>query len=339
MKRAGNLLGRITARPNLLWATHRALRGKRDRADARQFVAHLDENLREMAELVAWDDYPVGRCTQFTIHDPKQRVITAPCFAERVLHHAIMNVCEPLLEGFLIHDTYACRRGKGRIAALQRSLRFSARFSRYLKLDIRKYFDSIPHVGLCQRLERRFKDEGLLALVWRILEGYSTAPGRGLPIGSLMSQHLANFYLGWFDRFVKEDLRRQGYVRYMDDCVIWGHTSTELQDVLERCRDFLDGELQLEIKATPSVGPTRHGFEFLGARVYPTHLKLGRRSRSRFRRRLGELEQAYERGEIDEQQLQERATALVAFTRAGGAKSWKFRTRVLQQLTVSGHGA
>jgi retron-type reverse transcriptase len=339
MKRAGQLLERIVDWSNLRWAVYRALRGKRDRADARAYVANLDDNLRQMAERVRAGDFPVGRCTQFTIHDPKKRVITAPCFAERVLHHAIMNVCEPVLEKFLIDDTFACRRGKGRVAALQRAVHFSARFPVFLKLDIRKYFDSVSHLVLCRRLERRIKDERLLALFWQILDAYHTSPGCGLPIGSLTSQHLANFYLGWFDRFVKEVLRAPGYVRYMDDCVLWGDNAQQLAESLVQCREFLQSELRLEVKPVPVIGPTRHGFAFLGCRVYPSHLKLNDRSRRRFRRRLFDLERAYELGQINEQTLQDRATALVAFTTAGGTKSWRFRTRVLQQLSVSGHWA
>ena len=336
MKRTGRLLERIVERDNLRLAFHRAVKGKRHRADAREFGARLEENLREMAAEVASGSFPVGRFSQFVIHDPKERLITAPCFAERVLHHAVMNVCEPLFEQFLIDDTYACRRGKGRIAALRQAVRFSRRFPVLLKLDIRKYFDSISHAVLQERLQRRFKDPRLLALFGRIIDGYQTSPGRGLPIGSLTSQHLANFYLAWFDRFVKESIGAAGYVRYMDDSVIWGATSGELRVVLARCEELLGAELQLAVKATPVIAPTRHGFEFLGCRVYPDHLKLNRRSRARFRGKLFELETAFARGELDEHGLQQRVTALVAFTTAGGTRSWKFRSRVLQRMPVSG---
>ncbi|MEY4179089.1 MAG: hypothetical protein RLY70_2663 [Planctomycetota bacterium] len=111
-----------------------------------------------------------------------------------------------------------------------------ARFPAFLKLDVRKYFDSVSHIVLCQRLERRFKDERLLALLWQILDVYHTSPGRRLLIGSLTSQHFANFYLGWFDRFVKEVIRSPGYVRYMDDCVLWGATSAERRQSLARTK-------------------------------------------------------------------------------------------------------
>lgn len=339
MKRAGRLLEQIVERDNLRLAFHRAVRGKRDRPDAREFGARLELSLREMAIDVLSGEFPLGRCSQFTIYDPKERLITAPCFAERVLHHAIMNVCEPYFERFLIDDTFACRRGKGRIAALHRAMHFSRRFPSLVKLDIRKYFDSIPHEVLKDRLERRFKDPRLLELLGRIIDSYQTAPGRGLPIGSLTSQHLANFYLGWFDRFVKQALGAAGYVRYMDDSVIWGDGSADLRQVLSRCEQFLADDLRLSVKGCPLIAATRHGFEFLGCRVYPDHLKLNRRSRARFRAKLFELETAFIRGQLDERELQQRATSLVAFTTAGGTRSWKFRTRVLQRMPVSGQGA
>jgi RNA-directed DNA polymerase len=121
MKRTGNLFEQIVARDNLRLAFHKALRGKRARRDAQQFARRLDQNLEEMAEQVATGTYPLGRYQQFIIHNPKERIITAPCFAERVLHHGIMNVCEPILDRWLIDDTYACRTGRGRLAALQRA--------------------------------------------------------------------------------------------------------------------------------------------------------------------------------------------------------------------------
>jgi hypothetical protein len=172
-----------------------------------------------------------------------------------------------------------------------------------------------------------------------IIHSYETSPGQGLPIGSLTSQHFANFYLAKFDRYVTEALGARGYVRYMDDCVIWSASASQLRQTLRGCEVFLDRELRLEIKREPLLRPTRNGFEFLGCRVFPTHLQLNRRSRQRFRSRLLRLEESYERGAINERALQARATALCAFTTAGGTKSWKFRKRVLQQMPVSGQGA
>jgi hypothetical protein len=336
MRRANHLFEPIVERENLRLAAHKALRGKRSKVDARAFVACLDRNLDEMRSALLDAHCPVGEYHQFTIFDPKERLITAPCFRERVLHHAIMNVCEPIFERWLIADTFACRKNKGRIAALRRARDFSGRFPFFLKLDIRKYFDSISHRQLIARLHRIFKDRRLLGLLERIVAAYETAPERGLPIGSLTSQHFANFYLGWLDRFVKESLRVCGYVRYMDDCVLWGGSAAELRRKLEETRNFLSSHLELTLKPIPYINRTAHGLDFLGCRVFPNHMILNRRSRARFRRKLNGLEREAFRGMLDDRALQERATSLVAFTRTAGVSAWRLRRRVLDSMWVGG---
>jgi hypothetical protein len=178
----------------------------------------------------------------------------------------------------------------------------------------------------------------LCALFRRIVQNGGAGGDRGLPIGSLTSQHLANFYLGWFDRFVKERLRVSGYVRYMDDCVLWAAERASLTVWIRECNDYLRRELDLEAQVR-SIGPVWRGLDFLGCRVYPDHLKLNRRSRRRFRRKLLDLELEFECGDMEPLELQQRLTSLVAFTRAGGTRSWKFRRGVLQRFAVSGHWA
>ncbi len=336
MKRKGNLFEQVVEWKNLCLAYHKARGGKRQRPDVLQFSDRLNVKLRQMADELQAGTFLVGRFHQFVIHDPKQRIITAPCFPERVLHHAIMNVCEPCFESWLIHDTYACRAGRGREAAIQRAQRFTCREPFFLKLDIRRYFESISHNVLLTRLERLFRDDRLLQLFGQIVTGFHSKPGRGLPIGSLTSQHFANFYLGWFDRFVKQTLRVKGYVRYMDDSLLWGPSAAAMRTALDRCREFVGQELQLEFKQHPYINRSRHGVDFLGCRVFPDHVRLNRRSRMRFARRMTSLEHDYVAGHVNERELQERATSLLAFTQSGGAKSWQMRTAVLQRLPVSG---
>lgn len=337
MPRTGPLFERVIDRDNLRLAFARALRGKRSRPDAQDFGRHLDRNLGGMAAQLRGGTFPVGRFRQFVIHDPKERIITAPCFAERVLHHAVMNVCEPLFERWLIADTYACRAGKGRVAALQRAQQFARRFPFFLKLDVRHYFDSVPHGPLLERLARRLRDRRLLDLLGRIVRSFRGAVGRGIPIGSLTSQHLANFYLGWFDRFAKEVLRVKGYVRYMDDMALWADTKAALKEALSAGEAFLREELRLELKPTPYLNRTEHGLDYLGCRVFKRHTTLNRRGRQRFRRKLARLEQDFAADRIGDEELQQRATALVAFTRTAGLSAWRFRRGVLQELAVRGH--
>ncbi len=336
MKRACQLYDLIANWENLRLAAAKALRGKRTRRDARDFVARWEENLGELLDQLQQQRVTLGPARQFVIHDPKERMITAPCFRDRVLHHAIMNVCEPVFERWLIDDTFACRRGLGRITALLRARQFAARFEYVLKLDIRKYFDNISHVRLLTRLERRFKDRPLLALFRQVIESHHVEPSRGLPIGSLTSQHLANFYLGYFDRFVKHKLQARGYVRYMDDCALWADDRTTLRHWLREIRRFLREELDLRLKPEPYVRATRLGMSFLGCRVLPARLVLNRRSRRRFEQRLASINEQFQSGQLDEVELQARATALVAFTQTEGVDAWGVRRGVLERLALSG---
>ena len=248
MKRAGRLMERVLDRETLREAYARAARGKRTKRDAAAFGARLDENLAGLSRDLAEGTYTVGPYHQFTIFDPKERLITAPCFRDRVLHHALALVCEPVFERLLIADTFACRRGKGREAAVERAKQFARRYPWFLKLDIRKYFNSIDHERLLELLGRKFKDRRLLDLFGRIIASYEVAPGRGVPIGSLTSQHFANFYLAGLDRFVKEGLQAGGYVRYMDDFVVWDEGGTRLATMRDRIGEFVERELSLALK-------------------------------------------------------------------------------------------
>jgi RNA-directed DNA polymerase len=338
MRRASRLFEQIIDRENLRIAVHKALRGKQSRADARAFLAGLDENLDALRSSLQDATVVLGESHQFTIRDPKERVVTAPCFRERVLHHAIMNVCEPVFERWLISDTFACRQGKGRLAALDRARKFAACHPFFLKLDVRKYFDSVPHDVLYSRLDRLIEDPRLLCLLHRIIGSFSTTPGRGLPIGSLTSQHFANAYLGALDRFVKERLRVAGYVRYMDDFVLWSQSTARLSAHRVEAGHFLCQELKLELNPA-YINTTAHGMNFLGCRVYRTHMTLNRRSRVRFQRKLRALETGFLDGTIDALTLQQRATALVAFARTSGVSSWRFRRAVIDCSMVSGQGS
>jgi hypothetical protein len=332
VKRVGNLFEEICERANLRLAVAKALRGKRAKADARNYVANLEANLSRLRTELETGTLSVGRFHQFTIYDPKQRLITAPCFQERVLHHAIMNICEAPFDRWLIGDTFACRNGKGRVACLAQATRFARRFPFFLKLDIRKYFDSIDHQRLASLLARRFKDRRLLKLFDRIIDSYAVSPGKGLPIGSLTSQYFANFYLGWFDRFAKGSLHCRGYVRYMDDMILWSETTARLRNVLDLAREFFRNELLLELKNEPYINRCSHGISMLGVRVFPTHQVLNRRSKRRYQSKLRTLDVALRNNELSEQEAQRRSLALTAFTRTPGLKSWCFRQRVLRRM-------
>lgn len=315
MKRAGNLYKRIAEPENLRLAFIKSIRGKRGKAEAMAYAADLDRNLCLLREQLLAGRVDVGHYHFFTVHDPKERVICAASFPERVLHHAVMNVCEPALERYAIHDSYASRKGKGMHAAVLHAQSFTRRYPWYLKLDVRKYFDSVDHRIMLELLACRFKDPDLLALFRRVLSTYETAPGKGLPIGNLISQHLANFYLGRLDHFIKESLRVRGYVRYMDDFVLWADEKAALKLHLHAIRSFLEGELKLELKDNVQINRSARGLPFLGYRVFPHRLDLGLRARRRFARRMAGFEQEAQAGKWSEADLARHMEALLSYVR------------------------
>ena len=285
---------------NLRLAFWKAAKGKRGKADCLAFRERLDENLARLRGDILSGDVGVGNYHYFKVRDPKERLICAATFRERVLHHALMNVCEPVLERAAVFDSYACRKGKGRLAAIARARGYVQTHGWFLKMDIRKYFDSVDH-------------ETLMGIFEHIVNSYQTAPGRGLPIGNLTSQHFANFYLLPLDRFLKEDLGCQAYVRYMDDFVVWGASGSELRAVQDRVVEFLSLQLKLELKASTVLNRTTFGMDFLGYRLFPDSVRLARRSKVRFIRKFSRYEAAYECGEWTEKVLQRRMQALLGF--------------------------
>lgn len=328
MKRAQSLFDRIHERENLRHAAHAAMKRKRAKLEARQFASNLEQELKRLSDEIRGGSLVFGQHHQFWIRDPKERLITAPCFRERVLHHAMIRICEPIFERWLIPDTYACRIGKGRIAALLRARQFSSRFGFYLKLDIRKYFPSIPHQRLHILLQRLFAEPRMLALWSQVVSCYSPESKCGLPIGSLTSQHLANAYLGQLDRLVKEKLRVKGYVRYMDDMVLWAESSEALSNHLQEITEFLRSALGLEINS-PYINRVEHGIGFLGARVFSCYIVPSRSSRIRYRRRIRNLERMHASGGLSEMELQRRGTAMTANMRVAEMRSWIWRRRVV----------
>ena len=316
MKRAGNLYRKISNRENLELAFYRAQRGKASRGDVIRFRENLDEELRALSQDIEEGTVSVGDYHYFHIHDPKPRTICAACFRERVLHHAIMAVCDGEFERYQIYDSYASRVGKGVDACLKRTQEFAGKFGWFMKLDIHKFFGSVNHDILLELLNRRFKDPELLYLFSRIVESYETTPGCGLPIGNLTSQYFANLYLGLMDHLIKDTWRIPGYVRYMDDFILFADSREELIGRLPELTEFLRGELKLELNPLV-LNRCAAGIPYLSYRVYPDRLWLSLKARRRFRRKIRIA---------NENEDAESALPLLAFI--GRADDRAFRRRV-----------
>ena len=316
MKRTGNLWPTLTSFAHLLHAARKASRGKLSRPDVARFHLDLEHELVGLRHELTERTWQPGPYRTFTIREPKPRLISAAPYRDRVVHHALVGVLEPIFERSFLFDSYACRRGKGTHAAVRRCQQLARRHAWAWKADLRKFFPSLDHALLKEHLARRIKDEGALWLAGRIIDASNPQepveawyPGddlfapslrrRGLPIGNQTSQFFANVFLDPLDHFVKDRLRLSGYVRYVDDFVAFADDRHELVRLRQRVAGFLAG-LRVRLHPTKNaIFPTRQGIRFLGYRVKRSHIELVPENVWRFQRRLRRLQELYARHQID----------------------------------------
>lgn len=285
MKRENNLIEKIADPGNLRLAFWKARKAKDRKVEVIEFRKELEKNLASLRKDLLNVNVQVGNYHYFTIYDPKERLICAAAFKERVLHHAIMNICHTNFEKFQIFDSYASRPGKGTYAALERAFEHQKKFQWFLKIDIKKYFDTIDHEVLKQLLSKRFKDKTLLNILYCIIDSYQTNPGKGLPIGNLTSQYFANHYLAIADHHIKEKLQALAYVRYMYDMVIWSNDKKSLLTIGNYFKSYLASELLLSLKIF-CLNSTKKGMSFLGYFLFPDKIMLNKNSKQRFKSKL-----------------------------------------------------
>lgn len=324
MKRYGNLKNRVLDLNNLYKAFHQAARGKRDRKEVKIFQGDLRDNLLNLRQDLFTGRLKFGDYRFFTVHDPKVRQICAAAFRERVAHHALINVAGPILDSTQINHSYACQQGKGQHRAQIQAAKWACNKDFYLKMDISKYFDSIDHQKVGEMLASRFKDRFVLDIFSRIVASYESSPGRGLPLGNLTSQYLANFYLSVFDHWIKEGRGQKYYIRYMDDMLIFGDKK-ELLDLRTKSAQFLENELGLELKSGGQVNRTSKGVGFLGSVVYPGRIRLSKPGKKRVRARLKNYEKKFQIGLWSPQELQDRVQGLWAGMMHTSSQGWRSR--------------
>lgn len=322
MKRVGNLFPLITDTNNLEYAFWKAQRGKSYTKEVMAFRNNLSSNLSALRAEMLDNTLEIGNYHRFVIFDPKQREIVAAPFKQRVLHHALMNVCHATFERCQIFDSYASRKGKGTYAALERAFYFAGKYQWFLKLDFKKYFASISHEILKKQLRRIFKDAALLRLFDSIIDSYNNSPFCGLPIGNLTSQYFANHYLAVADHYAKEVLRCPAYVRYMDDIVMWHNDKQLLLEIGKSFRRFTSETLSLTLKPS-CLNRQIKGLPFVGYLVYPTVKKLAQRSKKRFVKKLKQYHYQLDTLAWSAKEYQNHITPLIAFTSHANAKAYR----------------
>jgi RNA-directed DNA polymerase len=352
MKTYKHLYPQVWDWDNLRLAHRRAAKGKRGKAPAAVFEFRLEDNIVALRDQLRDKTYCPGPYHSFYIHEPKRRLISAAPFRDRVVHHALCNVIEPLFERRFIHDSYANRVGKGTHRALDRCQEFARKCKYVLQCDVRQFFPSIDHAILQGILGRIIADENVMWLVDQILasgvgvlsEEYEMVyfPSddllaanrpRGLPIGNLTSQFWANCYLNPFDQFVKRELKCRHYLRYVDDSLLFSDAKAELRAWREAAINFLAGlRITLhEEQAHPY--PVTEGIPFLGFTVFPTHRRLKRRKGLAFRQRLKDLVMAYAAGEVPFEKVDASVQGWINHVRYGD--TWGLRQALFGELPLT----
>jgi hypothetical protein len=291
MVRIGNLYDKIISIDNLRLADEKARRGKLRSYGVRRHDLRRDENIYKLHGMLADKSFKTSRYDIFSMitdNGKMREIYRLPYFPDRIVHHAIMNIMEPIWMSTFITDTYSCIKGRGIHGAankLKKEIR-DIKMTRYcLKIDIRKFYPSVNHIILKRILRRKIKDKDLLNLLDTIIDSAA-----GLPIGNYLSQFFANIYLSGFDHWIKEDRKIKYYYRYADDMVFLHPDKAFLHALLVEINHYMKSELNLTLKSNFQVFPTRvRGIDFLGYRFYPTHTLLRKSIKVRFCRRAALL--------------------------------------------------
>lgn len=319
MKRHGNQFEKIISFDNLLEVSNKALRGKKNNARVARFYFDLEKELLCLREELLNKTYNPRPLRKFKIREPKAREISSSDFRDRVVHHAICNILEPILERSFIHDSYACRIGKGTHKAVIKAQKLCRKHHYFLKCDIKKYFASIDHAILKHILIRKLKDPDLIWLLNTIIvHAESGQSGKGIPIGSLTSQHFANMYLDRLDHYIKDSLGIKSYLRYMDDFIIFGDEKIVLHLLSSSIRTFLYNELKLELKDKATIlAPVMEGLPFLGFRIFPNVIRLKNENKRIILNKLKLRDAALRNGNINEEKYSQSVMSITEHLKMG----------------------
>ena len=314
MKTYNNLYFQLCSYENLFSAYQKARKHKTRKPYVIEFEKELKNNLLQLRADLLFHSYQPEPLKTFIIREPKTRKISKSAFRDRVVHHALCNIIEPIFEKSFIYDSYANRKGKGVLKAIERFECFKRKVSDnltkinngknikgfVLKADIRKFFDSVSHERLMHIISRKITDEKVLWLIRIILKNYSSnKPGTGMPLGNLTSQFFANVYLNELDYFIKQKLKAKYYIRYVDDFVILHKSKEVLEYYQKEISLFLKDSLSISLHPDKSsVFPLYRGVNFLGLKIFPYHKTIQKKNIRKFRNKLETLCLLFDKGEI-----------------------------------------
>jgi len=267
---------------NLLQAWREFIRQKSSKKDVQEYYRNFMDNILELHQDLIQHTYNHGPYQAFRINDPKPRQIHKSLVRDRLLHHAIHRILYPFFDSTFVADSFSCRIGKGSHKALNRFKKFGYKVSAnntktcwVLKCDIKKFFENINHEILLSIFKEYISDNNVIWLLERVVYSFSSAPGRGLPLGNLTSQLFVNIYMNEFDQFIKHKLKTKYYIRYADDFVIMSQDKSWLEELLPKMSNFLTDKLMLGLHPDKVFIKTlASGVDFLGWVHFSNHRVL-----------------------------------------------------------------
>lgn len=288
MKRITNLFDKVVDIDNLYRAYEKSRKRKARKYGVKLFEKELKGNIEKLHSELTTGTYRTSEYGVFMIYDPKEREVYRLPFRDRIVHHAIMNILEPIWVSVFISQTYSCIKGRGIhavLTALKRDLKDIQNTQYCLKLDIRKFYPSIDHEVLKEIVRKKIKDTRLLNLLNEIID---SAPG--VPIGNYLSQFFANLYLSYFDHWLKEEKAVKYYFRYADDIVILAANKPYLHALLKDIDNYLTDRLKLKLKGNYQVFPVAaRGVDFVGYVFFHTHILMRKTIKKRLCRKAAKL--------------------------------------------------
>jgi retron-type reverse transcriptase len=279
---------------NIKTAHENARKGKSHYHEVKKINADPDKYLGRIQRMLKNKTFTNSKYRVFEKRGPgKARTIhKLPYFPDRIIHHCIVQVLEPIWLPWLIKDTLACLKGRGihqGVKRIRHALRTDPDNTKYcLKMDVKKFYPSMDHRILKNILARKIKDPDVMGLLGKIID--STGPGPGVPIGNYLSQYFGNLYLTPLDHWIKEHQKCRYYVRYCDDMVILAADKKRLHAIRKNIETFLDDRLNLKLKENWQVFPIeKRGIDFLGYRFFPEYTLLRKSTALQFKRKMAAL--------------------------------------------------
>ncbi len=335
MKRYGNLFEELCSYENLKLAFKKARKGKTQKPYVIEFEKNLKDNLIELRTELLFHSYSPKPLKTFIIRDPKTRKISKSNFRDRIIHHALYNIIEPIFDKTFIYDSYANRIGKGTWAAIKRFDKFKSKIAQkgfVLKADIKHYFDEVDHKNLLSIIKKKIKDKKVIWLINKIICNHnSKIQGKGMPLGNLTSQFFANVYLNELDQFVKNKLKAKYYIRYVDDFVILHSNKKVLEEYKDKINDFLRKELLIGLHPEKcKILSLNKGICFLGYRVFCYHKLLRKTNLRKMQSNLDNYKGLYDLKFVDYDEIYEYFQGWLAYAKS--ADTYKLRKRTGQKL-------